>query len=65
MFKKFIPAVAILLSPFFCIAQSEDSIMIKKIADEVLTNGRAYENLRFLCKKSAHDYQARPRRKKP
>lgn len=51
MFKKFIPAVAILLSPFFCIAQSEDSIMIKKIADEVLTNGRAYENLRFLCKK--------------
>ena len=34
-----------------CLAQKEDSIIIKKIADEVLTNGRAYDNLRYLCKK--------------
>src|SRR6266567_1756572 len=34
-----------------CIAQNEDSIIIKKISDEVLTNGKAYENLRYLCKK--------------
>lgn len=31
-------------------AQQEDSIMIRKIADEILSNGRAYENLRVLCK---------------
>jgi carboxypeptidase Q len=31
-------------------AQQEDSIMIRKIADEVFTNSQAYENLRVLCK---------------
>lgn len=31
-------------------AQKEDSIMIRTIADEILENGRAYENLRVLCK---------------
>ena len=41
----------------FSFAQSEntffksDSITIKKIADDVMANGGAYENLRFLCKK--------------
>jgi carboxypeptidase Q len=29
----------------------DDSITIKKIADEVMINSTAYENLRFLCKK--------------
>ena len=38
---------------FFSLGLSaqEDSITIKKISDEVMTNGGAYENLRFLCKK--------------
>lgn len=31
-------------------AQQADSAMIKKIADEILTNGQAYENLRQLTK---------------
>ncbi len=31
-------------------AQKEDSIMIKKIADEILSHGKAYENLRYLTK---------------
>ncbi len=31
-------------------AQVSDSITIKRIADEIMTNGKAYENLRFLCK---------------
>ena len=31
-------------------AQSDDSINIRKISNEVLTNGTAYENLRYLCK---------------
>ena len=37
----------------FCLAshaQNSDSILIKKIADEILINGVAYENLRYLCK---------------
>jgi carboxypeptidase Q len=32
-------------------AQQSDSVKIKKLADEVMTNSRAYENLRYLCKK--------------
>lgn len=31
-------------------SQNADSSQIKKIADEILINGQAYENLRFLCK---------------
>ena len=31
-------------------AQQGDSVMIKKIADEIMTNGKAYDNLRYLCK---------------
>jgi hypothetical protein len=32
-------------------AQKEDSVFIKKISDEILINGRAYDNLRDLTKK--------------
>lgn len=31
-------------------AQQEDSLFISKIADEILVNGKAYDNLRVLCK---------------
>jgi carboxypeptidase Q len=31
-------------------AQNSDALSIKKIADEILTNSKAYENLRFLTK---------------
>jgi len=31
-------------------AQNSDSVTIKKISDEIMTNGGAYENLRYLCK---------------
>ena len=31
--------------------QNTDSIIIKKIADDILTKNAAYENLRILCKK--------------
>ena len=38
---------------FFCslFAQNEDSLLIRKIADEVLVNGTAYSNLHTLTKK--------------
>src|SRR6187399_1464829 len=32
-------------------SQNEDSMMIKKISDEILTNGKAYDNLHYLTKK--------------
>lgn len=39
---------------FLCAAtgfsQDKDSIMLKKIVDEVMTNANAYSNLRILCK---------------
>ena len=34
-----------------CLSQKEDSIMIKKISDDILINGKAYDNLRHLTKK--------------
>ncbi len=51
MTKKIIPAVLGVLCAFGSVAQKEDSIAIRKIANDVLINGQAYENLRYLCKK--------------
>lgn len=49
---KKINFLAILLSiSATLLAQKEDSIFIKRISDEVLTNGKAYESLRYLTKK--------------
>ena len=44
---------AILFSVFTCFsgfAQTDDSVMIKKLADEILLNGKAPQNLFTLCK---------------
>ena len=51
MTTKLIFSTIAFLCSFTLLAQKEDSIAIKKIADEVMTNGTAYENLRYLCKK--------------
>lgn len=40
----------LLFSGLNVVAQNEDSIMIKRIADEILLNGKAYESLRILTK---------------
>lgn len=32
-------------------AQTDDSTVIKGIADEIMSNGKAYDNLRYICKK--------------
>ncbi|HMI78338.1 MAG TPA: M20/M25/M40 family metallo-hydrolase [Ferruginibacter sp.] len=46
--------ITIFLVSSFCFlqgfAQAEDSIMIKKISDEILLNGQSYKNLYSLCK---------------
>ena len=43
--------ICLLLLPVLSTAQNEDpSVFIRKIYDEALENGEAYENLRSLCK---------------
>jgi carboxypeptidase Q len=50
MKSVFIGFLALLLSGS-ALSQKEDSIFIRKVADEILVNGKAYENLRHLTKK--------------
>ena len=49
MKKSILITVAFLCSQFV-FSQIADSIKIKKIVDEIMTNGTAYKNLRILCK---------------
>ncbi len=42
--------VITVLLPAFVTAQTDDSVTIRKISNEILANGTAYENLRYLCK---------------
>lgn len=49
--KKLLLASVTLFIAVKSFAQKEDSIMIKKISDEILTNSKAYDNLRDLTKK--------------
>jgi carboxypeptidase Q len=49
--RKFIFTVLCLQIFFNSFAQQEDSIMIRRIADEILINGKAYDNLHDLTKK--------------
>ncbi|MEP6711725.1 MAG: M20/M25/M40 family metallo-hydrolase, partial [Ferruginibacter sp.] len=51
MLKRLYFLLTIILSASTVIsAQNRDSVIIKKIADEILINGKAYSNLRYLCK---------------
>jgi hypothetical protein len=50
MMKKTVAVLGGLLFSLGLSAQA-DSLMMKKISDDILTRGAAYENLRFLCKK--------------
>lgn len=48
--KKQILIALFLCSSIFVNAQNKDSIIIKQIFNEALMNGKAYDNLRVLCK---------------
>jgi carboxypeptidase Q len=43
--------LSVLILSLSATAQQSDSVTIKKISDEIMINGKAYENLRYLCKK--------------
>ncbi|HSB92025.1 MAG TPA: hypothetical protein VLC28_02860, partial [Flavitalea sp.] len=49
MFKRLMFSVLTFYS-VSAFAQTEDSVFIRKLADEILTSGKAYENLRVLTK---------------
>ena len=49
--KKLIFSFLLMIPAVTAFCQREDSLVIKKIADEILVNGKAYENLRYLTKK--------------
>lgn len=47
---KIVFTLILTASAFLSSAQSTDSLMIRRIADEILINGKAYDNLHFLTK---------------
>lgn len=48
--KRTVLLFFLVLTGFAGLAQTEDSLMIRQIADEILVNSKAYENLRHLTK---------------
>ncbi|TMI66148.1 MAG: M20/M25/M40 family metallo-hydrolase [Bacteroidetes bacterium] len=49
--KRLIFSFGLLLAGLSAISQDNDSLIIRNIADDILKNGKAYEDLRYLCKK--------------
>jgi len=49
--KRLIFSFTLLLAGLSAISQDNDSLIIRSIADDILKNGKAYEDLRYLCKK--------------
>jgi len=50
MRKVYLAALSGLMLSFATMAQQNDSLVMKRISDDIMTRGMAYENLRFLCK---------------
>ncbi|MDQ6814269.1 MAG: peptidase M28 family protein, partial [Bacteroidota bacterium] len=48
--KILFPLFPAMVLPFLLNAQDADSVFIRRIANEMLVNGKAYENLRHLTK---------------
>jgi len=49
--KKVVYSLALLFASTAIQAQNEDSVFLRRLADEILVNSQAYENLRHLTKK--------------
>lgn len=48
--KKIATAAAAMACFLLAFTQNQDSLMIRRMADDILINGKAYEDLRVLCK---------------
>lgn len=49
--KKIAFLLLLFLISFGALSQKEDSLAIRRISDDILKNGKAYDNLYYLCKK--------------
>lgn len=58
--RKIVFALGLVVLTGSLSAQNSDSLWVRQIADEILLRGRAYENLRFLCKKVGHRLSGSP-----
>jgi carboxypeptidase Q len=48
--KKIIVLITLFLTSYFVMAQNQDSLFIRSVFSNVLSDYTAYENLRYLCK---------------
>lgn len=48
--RRLLVSLLATLLPFFVTAQQKDSLQIRKIVNEILINGKAYQNLRDICR---------------
>jgi carboxypeptidase Q len=58
--KKVALYILIVSFPLIANSQNNDSLKIRRIVNEILTNGTAYENLRQLCKTVGHRVSGSP-----
>ncbi|MFT3908757.1 MAG: M20/M25/M40 family metallo-hydrolase [Ferruginibacter sp.] len=62
--KNWLTIAALFCFSLASFSQNADSIKIKKMSDEILTNGQAYENLRYLCKQIGQRLSGSPNAEK-
>lgn len=58
--RKYYFLLLISFISFFANAQNADSLFIKKLSDEIMVNGKAYDNLRQLCKQIGNRLSGSP-----
>ncbi|GAA4460132.1 M28 family peptidase [Nemorincola caseinilytica] len=58
--KRTTLSIAICLAAMTGYGQTQDSIMFRRISDEILLHGTCYENLRVLCKTVGHRLSGTP-----
>ena len=64
MRKKALLSTLILLLSTLTFSQSTDSAFFKSMSAEVMSNAKAYENLRFICKKIGSRLSGSPQAQK-
>jgi carboxypeptidase Q len=57
--KKIVCSVSVIIA-LTAQAQLEDSLFLKKLSDEIMTNGKAYDNLHYLTKNIGHRLSGSP-----
>lgn len=58
--KSFYTLLIMASASFTTVAQSNDSLMLRKIFNEAMSNGKSYSNLEYLCTKIGHRLSGSP-----